>query len=188
MTVYDRAIKAQQELLATVKTVVQNPDLQEACRKVLYHPGLLTAYGGSSHHSFPGGLPVHLNEVTNYALNMSNMHPQSDRDVLVTATIFHDFMKIRDYVGVAPNGITPSGMKKTLYRTLVRHVAGSHAEFMKAIDGKKIPEMQVMAIEHAILAHHRMLEWGSPVEPVLIEAFIVHFADELSAKFGPGRK
>jgi 3'-5' exoribonuclease len=43
-----------------------------------------------------------------------------------------------------------------------------------------------MRIEHAILAHHGRQEWGSPVEPVTAEAYILHYADMLSVRFGPG--
>jgi 3'-5' exoribonuclease len=149
------------------------PGLREACFVVLDNKQFLTCYGSSGkHHAYTGGLAVHTAEVVRYAAEMSKMF-QTNLDVLLTAAIFHDFMKIRDY----------NGQDKTSYRFLVRHVAGSHAEFLKAIDGKGIPENVVMKIEHAILAHHGTLEAGSPIEPILLEAYILHTADMLSVKF-----
>ena len=37
-------------------------------------------------------------------------------------------------------------------------------------------------LQHIILAHHGTKEWGSPVEPAIIEAVIVHHVDNLDAK------
>ena len=76
------------------------------------------------------------------------------------------------------------GLVKTPYRNLVRHVAGSHAEFIRLTaylsDDHLSPEKK-MKIEHAMLAHHGRKEWGSPVEPATAEAFILHAADMMSA-------
>ena len=41
---------------------------------------------------------------------------------------------------------------------------------------------QLLEIQHLILAHHGTLEFGSPVRPMTLEAEIVHWADESSAK------
>ena len=41
---------------------------------------------------------------------------------------------------------------------------------------------QLMELQHLILSHHGSLEYGSPVRPMTLEAEIVHWADESSAK------
>ena len=43
-------------------------------------------------------------------------------------------------------------------------------------------------IEHLILSHHGCLEFGSPVAPMTIEAFILSFADDLDAKINMVRQ
>jgi 3'-5' exoribonuclease len=40
---------------------------------------------------------------------------------------------------------------------------------------------KVRLLRHIILAHHGTLEFGSPVTPQCIEAYIVHYADALDA-------
>jgi 3'-5' exoribonuclease len=35
----------------------------------------------------------------------------------------------------------------------------------------------VERLTHAILAHHGRKEWGAPVEPQTVEAWLVHLAD-----------
>jgi 3'-5' exoribonuclease len=42
--------------------------------------------------------------------------------------------------------------------------------------------LTLLEIQHLILAHHGTLEFGSPVRPMTLEAEIVHWADEASAK------
>ena len=44
------------------------------------------------------------------------------------------------------------------------------------------PEETLLLLEHAILAHHGRIDWGSPVVPKTIEALLVSLADDLDAK------
>ena len=39
-----------------------------------------------------------------------------------------------------------------------------------------------MPLIHLILSHHGELEWGSPVQPVLLEACLLHHADHMDAE------
>ena len=43
-------------------------------------------------------------------------------------------------------------------------------------------ETERQILLHLILAHHGRLEWGSPVPPLTLEAEILHWADNASAK------
>jgi 23S rRNA maturation-related 3'-5' exoribonuclease YhaM len=43
-------------------------------------------------------------------------------------------------------------------------------------------EGQLLELQHMILSHHGALEFGSPVQPMTLEAEILHWADEASAK------
>lgn len=134
------------------------------------------------HHAFPGGLIVHTAEVTAISLEMVRLFPAVSYDVLATAAIMHDFMKIHDYA-FGPDG----KIIKTEYRKLVRHLAGSHAVFYASVQHLSeddVPGEVRMRIEHAMLAHHGRLEWQTAVEPVTPEAHILHYADMLSSRFG----
>ena len=41
----------------------------------------------------------------------------------------------------------------------------------------------LLRLEHVIIAHQRLAEWGSPKPPMTPEAMIIHYADDLDAKF-----
>ena len=39
-----------------------------------------------------------------------------------------------------------------------------------------------MALQHLVLSHHNLGEWGSPVQPQIAEAVALHYIDSLDAK------
>ena len=41
----------------------------------------------------------------------------------------------------------------------------------------------LLRLEHLIIAHQRLPEWGSPKPPMTPEALLVHFADDIDAKY-----
>jgi 3'-5' exoribonuclease len=41
----------------------------------------------------------------------------------------------------------------------------------------------LLRLEHIIIAHQRLPEWGSPKPPMTPEALLVHYADDVDAKF-----
>ena len=38
-------------------------------------------------------------------------------------------------------------------------------------------------MEHVIISHQRLPEWGSPKPPMTPEALLVHYADDIDAKY-----
>ncbi|MDA0284461.1 MAG: nucleotide-binding protein, partial [Planctomycetota bacterium] len=41
----------------------------------------------------------------------------------------------------------------------------------------------VLRLEHIIISHQGLPEWGSPISPSTPEALLVHYADDMDAKF-----
>ena len=126
-------------------------------RHVLSLPEFYISPGGSEHHhNYRHGLVIHVNEVMQNVLSMTNDNPS---DELITAVLWHDLMKTRDY------GLESDGqVTKLPYRKLINHVAGSAMEFHKLCSAF-LPKEQLEHIEHLLLSHHGRKEWGSPVEP-----------------------
>jgi len=140
---------------------------------VLHDPRFQIAPGGSEHHhNYPHGLIIHVNEVMQ---NVCSMTYGKTSDALITAVIWHDYMKIKDY------SLDGETVVKLPYRKLINHVAGSAMEFHHAAHSLLHP-VELEEIEHLLLSHHGRREWGSPVEPLTAEAFILHAADMMSAK------
>ena len=128
------------------------------------------------HHGFVGGLLQHTLAVTKMCDFMAANYPVLDRDLLVTAAIFHDIGKVYELSSFPSNEYTDDGQ-------LLGHI------FIGAeLIGKRIQEIEgfpaVLAAElrHCILAHHGELEYGSPKKPALAEAMALFFADHADAR------
>lgn len=160
-------------------------------------PKFQKAFGSHErHHAYEGGLLNHTLEVLKFSIDMARgfreqkwPHVAVNCNVLVTAAVFHDYMKIREYDREYDKDFDDSDFSpkivKTDYREKIRHVAGSYAEFLKRAELAKLNQGFIDAVGHCILAHHGRQEWGSPIEPQTLEAFILHSADMLSMQYGP---
>jgi len=49
------------------------------------------------------------------------------------------------------------------------------------------PEMHDEVL-HAILAHHNLREWGSPISPATRTAWLLHLCDSISARMDDGER
>lgn len=168
------------------------------CEMVISDTRFQRCFGSAGkHHAYEGGLVVHTYEVLKGAMAMAEEYPAADKEVLITAGIYHDYLKVCEYDVTQPGTGTysdgePVKYAKTPFSNLVRHVAGSYGEFLinlQEVDYQFSQEMEMkfLKIQHCILSHHGRREWGSPVEPKIVEAQILHFADMLSWEYGEGR-
>jgi len=140
----------------------------------------------SLHHSMTGGLVEHVWSVTrlcamladHYGRYYDDLNPPLNRDVVVAAAVLHDIGKLREltYHPVEAQYSTTGRLIGHILmgRDLVREAARRLGD---------ISEETLLVLEHAILAHHGKREYGSPQEPATLEAMILHYADELDAKF-----
>jgi 3'-5' exoribonuclease len=132
--------------------------------------------GVTKHHDYRHGLVIHVSEVMQNVQKMTNQNPSP---TLVTAVIWHDYMKVREYeMELGWDGLEK--VVKMPYRNLIRHVAGSAMEFHRVAFGWLEYE-ELETVEHLLLSHHGRREWGSPIEPSTADAFILHAADQMSA-------
>ena len=100
-------------------------------------------------------------------------------DLVVAGALLHDIGKVDAYT-IGPGGFTytPCGL-------LVGHVVLGVMMLERRLAAAGVgvcSEGQLLDLQHMILSHHGKLEFGSPVEPMTVEAEILHWADEESAK------
>jgi 3'-5' exoribonuclease len=130
----------------------------------------------SVHHGFVGGLLEHTLSVTRNCDFFSKNYPFLNRDLLITAAIFHDIGKLKELSTFPANDYTDAGQ-------LLGHImigAEWIGEGIRSIEG--FPQTLANELKHCILAHHGELEYGSPKKPALMEAMALSFADNLDAK------
>ena len=131
----------------------------------------------SMHHAYLGGLLEHTLAVAQLASMLADFYPALDRDLLMTVALLHDIGKTREFAFAAfPFDYTDRGR-------LVGHlVIGVEMiqERVKTIPN--FPEDLATRLQHLVLSHHGRHEFGSPALPMMSEAFVLNFLDDLDAK------
>ena len=173
--------KMYEELLGYIRSV-KNPYLQKLlsgyfvenaafAKAFQFHSAAKTVQ-----HGFVGGLLEHTLSVTKLCDYYAGYYPMINRDLLLTAAIFHDVGKTRELSRFPENDYTDDGQ-------LLGHIIiGTEmvGESIRSIPG--FPEKLATELKHCILAHHGELEYGSPKKPALLEALALNFADNTDAK------
>jgi len=137
-----------------------------------------------NHHAYAGGFLEHVLSVTNtciyfaekYADACPAMKPPLDKDLVIAGGVLHDIGKVRE-LELTPLGAeySPAGAligHMLQGRDILREMAAVHP-----IDGEKL-----LRLEHIIVSHQRLAEWGAPKPPMTPEALLVHYADDCDAK------
>lgn len=144
------------------------------------------------HHNWDGGLATHTLEVINIAIKMAEIIP-ANIDVLIVAGMWHDYGKLWAY-GLTDSYSSKWDNKSLSYKpckvwidTQLKkwtggHIARSYSEFRAAANLNLTSEDFIERVAHCILSHHQFREWGSPTSPQTNEAWILHLADNASAK------
>ncbi|MEY8428785.1 HD domain-containing protein [Lachnospiraceae bacterium 46-15] len=130
----------------------------------------------SVHHGFVGGLLEHTLGVVKLCYFYVNQYPILNRDLLLTAALFHDVGKMREISTFPENDYTDDGQ-------LLGHIyMGAELVGATARRIQGFPKKLLSELMHCILAHHGELEYGSPKKPALAEALALNFADNTDAK------
>ena len=66
---------------------------------------------------------------------------------------------------------------------LIGHILQGRDILLEAAAGRHLPSDTLLRLEHIIVSHQRLPEWGSPKPPMTPEALLVHYADDLDAKY-----
>lgn len=170
-----------QELLVYIAGV-ENPYLKQVLSKFFVEDeNFVKAFkthsaAKSVHHGFVGGLLEHTLSVTKLCEFYAKQYPIINKDLLITAAIFHDIGKIYELSDFPLNDYTDEGQ-------LLGHIVmGSELVGEKIREIPDFPRKLANELKHCILAHHGELEYGSPKKPALIEAVALNFADNTDAK------
>ena len=128
------------------------------------------------HHSFVGGLLEHTLGVVKLCAFYVEQYPYLNRDLLLTAALFHDVGKLKEISNFPENDYTDDGQ-------LLGHIVmGSELVGFGCRHIKNFPKRLMSELQHCILAHHGELEFGSPKRPALAEAMALNYADNTDAK------
>lgn len=103
-------------------------------------------------------------------------YPEINAPLLYAGIILHDLGKVIELTG-------PMTTEYTLAGNLVGHLVLVDEEITQACIALKFDDKQedIVVLRHMVLAHHGLLEYGSPVRPRIMEAEILHQIDNIDA-------
>jgi 3'-5' exoribonuclease len=180
------------ELLTMARKHIGNTILRRLVESLLAdnHDALLRCPAARrNHHAYLGGLLEHTLSVTRtcvcladkYAEYYPEMKPPLDKDLVVAGGILHDIGKLREMHE------QPEGAAHTAEGSLIGHILIGRDMVREAaalLKSNSLPDADtLLRLEHVIISHQRLPEWGSPKPPMTPEALLVHYADDIDAKY-----
>lgn len=129
------------------------------------------------HHAIVGGLMLHTASIVEMAEKTCIVYPNINRELLLSGAILHDVAKTFE-MNTAKSGLC-SGY--TIGGELIGHLVKGAMYIEDTAKELGINDEKVTLLEHMVLSHHGVPEYGSPVRPMFLEAEILSALDSLDA-------
>jgi 3'-5' exoribonuclease len=134
------------------------------------------------HHAYLGGLLEHVVSLCSAADLIQRNYPWISRDLLLAGAILHDLGKLDELTYDRAFNYTDEG-RLLGHMAICLRILREHASRLHDFPGTLL-----ITLEHLILSHHGKKEFGSPVEPAIAEAILLHFLDNLDSKLAAVRQ
>jgi 3'-5' exoribonuclease len=174
------------ELMAHGQSI-RNVWLQKLVLAILSDPAIGPRYKKAPaakvmHHAYLGGLLEHVLGLCGLAKQVAaHYQPELDVDLLLTAAILHDVGKLDELCYERSIGYTTPGQ-------LLGHIVLEVETVGKAIDKiDGFPAELKTVVQHMLISHHGQYEFGSPKLPMIREALVFHYLDDLDSKMAAAR-
>jgi 3'-5' exoribonuclease len=168
------------ELLGHVQSIT-NPYLKTLVSNILTDPAITPRYKRAPaakvmHHAFIGGLLEHVVGLCGLAKQIAAHYTELDLDLLLTACALHDVGKLDELCYDRAIGYTAAGQ-------LLGHIVMEVDTVSRAIDAiPNFPAPLKTVVQHLLISHHGEYEFGSPKLPMIREALVFHYLDDLDSK------
>ena len=128
-----------------------------------------------NHHNYLSGLAEHTYRMLKMALELCDLYPLLDKDLMIGGVLLHDMGKIVELSGP----IIPS---YTFEGKLLGHITIGENMIDEMIKELNLESEKLVLLKHIVLSHHGKLEFGSPVLPAIPEAEMIYLIDNIDAK------
>ncbi len=129
------------------------------------------------HHAIVGGLMLHTASIVEMAEKTCQVYPNINRELLLSGAILHDVAKTFEM----QTGKTGLCTGYTVGGELIGHLVKGAIFIDETAKKLGINSEKVTLLEHMVLSHHGVPEYGSPVRPMFLEAEILSTLDALDA-------
>ena len=155
-------------LLLLARSFLDDPQLGPALREA--------PAAKSMHHAFIGGMLEHVVSMLGLCNAVASHYPQIHRELLLTGALLHDIGKLKELSW-------GTSFDYTLEGQMLGHITIGVAQIDRKI--AEIPDFPAslrILVQHLVLSHHGKYEFGSPKLPMIPEAVLLHYIDDMDAK------
>lgn len=130
------------------------------------------------HHAIRGGLLMHTLSIVRLAQNVCDIYPSVDRELLLAGAIMHDICKTQEFK------LSPLGLAEgySVDGTLLGHLVMGAMLIDRIADAVGANHDTAVLLEHMLISHHGVPEFGAAVRPLFLEAEVLSQLDDLDAK------
>ncbi len=165
---------------------ISNPWLKQLVLGIIADPETARGYKRAPaakvmHHAYLGGLLEHVISLCGMSRRVASHYPELDIDLLLTACILHDVGKLEELCYERAIVYTTPGQ-------LLGHIVMELETVTRAIDKiEGFPAPLKTVVQHLLISHHGQYEFGSPKLPMIREAMVFHYLDDLDSKLAAVR-
>jgi 3'-5' exoribonuclease len=173
------------QLLAYAEEI-KNPWLKLLVTNVIADPSIAKSLKRAPaakvmHHAYIGGLLEHIVGLCGLAKQIAAHYPELEVDFLLMAATLHDVGKLEELCYDRAVAYTTEGQ-------LLGHIVMELeivTNAMNAIVG--FPAKLKTVVQHILISHHGQYEFGSPKLPMIREALVFHYMDDMDSKMAAVR-
>ncbi|UVI31087.1 3'-5' exoribonuclease YhaM family protein [Paenibacillus spongiae] len=142
--------------------------------KLMHYPAAKT-----HHHAYYAGLAYHIVRMLEIGEFICKQRPFLNPDYIKAGIILHDIAKPEEMI--AQLGIVSD---YSVQGKLIGHISMVSNWITEAAIrcDYDLQSEKIIALQHLVLSHHNLGEWGSPVQPQMAEAVALHHIDAMDAK------
>lgn len=131
----------------------------------------------SIHHNFISGLAYHVYSMLTLSDVYLKLYSYLNSDLVYAGIILHDIGKVKELSG-------SKGVEYTKIGNLLGHITiGANMVNNVCLELGLSGTDEAIALEHIILSHHGLYEYGSPKEPLMGEAALIYMLDYSDSRF-----
>ena len=172
-----------EEMLKSILSVVESFEDEEIKKlvkavigkyeeKLVYWPAAFKL-----HHAMRGGLLYHTLSIVRLGESACKIYPFLDRSLLLGGAILHDVAKIDEFE------VSSTGMATgySVEGTLVGHLVKGAMIVRETAKEIGTSDDTAVLLEHMLISHHGIPEYGAAVRPLFVEAEVLSQLDTLDA-------
>jgi len=129
------------------------------------------------HHAYVGGLAYHSIGMVKFAEGFIENYPYLNKDYIYAGILLHDIGKVKELTGVMDTAYSLDGQ-------LLGHLVLGAMEIEE--EAKKLGyqgKEEIMLLEHMLISHHGLPQFGACKKPSTPEALVLWYIDTIDSKF-----